>query len=846
MALRVIAEAGIRLRADGKGLALEIRTVISRALREAQAASRDSDIPSPTTRMADDADRDSNRMRKSLSGLLKHVGSVASGLASALLAGTRLALIGTAAVGALAGVTQLALGVGALAGAAAQAAGVLGLLPAALAALAVVQVSVKLATQGMGDAFKAIASGDAAAFNEALKELSPSARQFAQEMKALKPIFDEIQQATQEALFSEIADVVKPLGQTYLPIFGAAFQGVAKNIGLAARETADFLLQAPEVQKVTVFTTNVQEAFANLAGAMRPATSALVDLVSTGSTFLPRLTAAVSTFATGFAEKISAMAADGRLEAFFERAIVALQTLGRIFGNVFESLGNVMNAARTAGAGLLESIEAITQRLADFTGSNAGQEALVSFFASMHKVVQALLPVLEAVFSVFANTVLPILAQVASVIGPVLVPIIAAFGRLLSALSPLFQALAGALGQVLAAFEPVIDAFSEAINDAMPTLGPIIKEIGAAFANLVKSMAPLAGVFVQLLQALLPIVPPLIQMVADLMPRLIDFIIAIVPYIQAWADMMVTLIPIFTDIVGFLLDVFIPVFSIIATVLGFVLTVATAVIQGIWNVVTSVFGAIADFISYIWNGIGDFFSGIFSWIGDLFSDGFGGLVGKVGQWFTQIWQNIVSLMGNIVSGVGDAIGNVVDWFLSLPGKVWDAVKGAARWLYDTGRQIIQGLIDGIKSMVDDLLSVIGVTTQGAINKAKSGFAVKSPSRVFHQIGVNVGQGLVDGLHSMVGDVAAAADAMVAGALPDDGGITLDANHAGELVGAGAGVGRGAVVVNQTNVMRPGTDVNQFANIVLRRGYGDFLSGANTLTVGRNGVQAGVNDQQVNA
>src|SRR6187549_3066581 len=65
VALRVIAEAGIRLRADGKGLALEIRTVISRALREAQAASRDSDIPSPTTRMADDADRDSNRMRTS-------------------------------------------------------------------------------------------------------------------------------------------------------------------------------------------------------------------------------------------------------------------------------------------------------------------------------------------------------------------------------------------------------------------------------------------------------------------------------------------------------------------------------------------------------------------------------------------------------------------------------------------------------------------------------------------------------------------------------------------------------------------------------------------------------------
>jgi hypothetical protein len=88
--------------------------------------------------------------------------------------------------------------------------------------------------------------------------------------------------------------------------------------------------------------------------------------------------------------------------------------------------------------------------------------------------------------------------------------------------------------------------------------------------------------------------------------------------------------------------------------------------------------------------------------------------------------------------------------------------------------------------------------------------------------------------------------MVDAAIPTAGGITLDPAN---LTGGTGGVvtaGGGGVTLQQTNIMQPGTDVQQFANVVLRRGFGDYLSDANTLGVSRNGVQAGVNDQWVSA
>jgi len=842
---RIIAEAGVRLRVDGKGLALEIRQVIRAAMAEAQATQVD--LPSPTRRMADDADRDSNRIRRSLGSIGSALSDVAGRAASAALSGGKLLLIGTAAVGALAGVTQLALGVGALVGAAAQAAGVVGLLPAAFASLKASTAAIKLGLQGMSESMAAIASGDAAAFEESLKNLAPAAQDFARAVRDVKPAFDEMRLDVQQALFRDLADTVRPLADTFLPIASDAFKSIAGSANSAARETADFLLQGAQVEKVTTFSENLKASFANVAGALRPAVSALLDLTSTGSTFLPALTEQLNQWATGFSQRIAEAARSGELAAFFERSIEALRTLGRIAGNVFGAIGNILDAADTEAGGFLERIEEITQKFEDFTGSTEGQAAFGGFFESMRRVVDALGPAFFQLVAIIGRDFLPILADIASIIGPVLKPLFETFGRLLQSLRPLIAAIADAFATALEALGPFFDALATAINEAMPVLGPMIQDIGEAFANLFEAMVPLAPLFVELLEAILPIIPPFIQMIADLMPQFIEIIEALMPLIQALADAMVTLIPVFTDIASIILDVFIPVLEAVVAVFVAIVDAVTWVVNTLWTIISEVFWTIINFLGETWRDITEQVSEAWNAIGDFFSDGIDGVLAKINSFASDLWNKFKGMMSNVVSAVGDGVANVVRWFLDLPDKLLGALSGIGSWLWNSGRDLVLGMLNGIKAAVQRVIDAVKGMVNDAIGAAKNLLGIASPSKVFDEIGRQIGQGFAGGLDKSTGMVADAAAAMAQAAI-DAAAITAPTvtltNPTAEDLNAARAAGAEAPVIQQTNIMRPGTDVMQFSHLVLKRAYGGVLSGASTLGVRRNPVQAGVDDQWV--
>lgn len=845
MAIRIIAEAGVRLVADGRGLGVQMRAIIGKAMQEATAGvNLDSKtLASPTKKMADDADKDSNRIRNSLRKILNIGEKVGRGFASTIGNGMKLALIGTAAAGALAGVTSLAVGLFSLGQAAVQASGVVALLPAAFAAFKAVSATIKLGMSGLSDSFKALGSGDMAAFNESLKKLAPSAREFATAVRDIKPGFDQLKMDVQQRMFLGLAEPLKQLSSNYLPVANRLFVTIAGSINNAGKDVAAFANQASTVAKVTDTTDNLRSAVNLLAPAFRPALSALLDITNVGSSFLPAMSAQVTALAQRFGAFISQAAADGRLAAFIQGAIDALKTLGAIVQNVFGIFRNVMDAAHASGTGLLENIKNITGQVKEFTGSFQGQQALTGFFESMRRVLAAVGPAFFSLVTIIGRDFIPILADIAEVIGPVLKPLFEALGRLLQALRPLFQVLAEAIGEVMAAFGPVIDAFAEALNGAMPQLRPVIRDIGKALADLVKAMVPLAPLFVQLLTTLLPVIPPFIQIVVEIMPELIRLVQAFMPLIQALANAFIAIAPVIATVANILLNILVPVIEFVIGIISGLLNIVVSVFQGIWNVITTVVGAIADFFVSIWQGISDFFSGIWDAIKGVFSGSLSAIWEGIKSTFGDIGNAVLGVMGNILRGVGDAIGGVVDWFLSLPGKIWDAVKDAAKWLYETGKNIIMGLINGIKDMFKKIISAITDVVTGAVDAAKSALGINSPSRVFAEIGRNVGEGLVNGIAGMQGAAADAA-AGLAGAATTAAGIALAAP--GTPAAAPGTAAAGGINVNQTIVARPGTDINQLANTVLRRGFGDFLSGASTLSVGRQPVQAGINDQWVTA
>ena len=72
-----------------------------------------------------------------------------------------------------------------------------------------------------------------------------------------------------------------------------------------------------------------------------------------------------------------------------------------------------------------------------------------------------------------------------------------------------------------------------------------------------------------------------------------------------------------------------------------------------------------------------------------------------------------------------------------------------------GKSMIQGLINGIKSMGSSVVGAIGSVVKSAVSSAKKALGINSPSRVFRQIGDDTGEGLVLGLKDKETDVVKA-------------------------------------------------------------------------------------------
>lgn len=150
-----------------------------------------------------------------------------------------------------------------------------------------------------------------------------------------------------------------------------------------------------------------------------------------------------------------------------------------------------------------------------------------------------------------------------------------------------------------------------------------------------------------------------------------------------------------------------------------------AVIQSVWNairpivmagvnfvrsVVTSAFNAIRAVTSAIWNGIRAVISSVWGAIRGVVSSA----VGAVKSAISAAWNTVKSLTSSAWNAVKDAVGNAVDGLMNIvsgiQGRVMGALSGAASWLYNAGRDIIQGLLNGIESMIGAVTDKINSVT----------------------------------------------------------------------------------------------------------------------------------------
>jgi phage-related minor tail protein len=145
---------------------------------------------------------------------------------------------------------------------------------------------------------------------------------------------------------------------------------------------------------------------------------------------------------------------------------------------------------------------------------------------------------------------------------------------------------------------------------------------------------------------------------------------------------------------------------------------------------------ITEVVTKIWDGIKrvfDIFFGFIQGIVDTFllilQGDFKGAGENLRETFINTWQKIKSLFSDLLKGIINTFKNI-DWA-------------------QLGRDIINGIINGLKNAAQWLYNTISNIAGGVIDFAKGILGIESPSKVFAEIGEQINKGMALGIKATV-------------------------------------------------------------------------------------------------
>lgn len=160
---------------------------------------------------------------------------------------------------------------------------------------------------------------------------------------------------------------------------------------------------------------------------------------------------------------------------------------------------------------------------------------------------------------------------------------------------------------------------------------------------------------------------------------------------------------------------FIPLLKVLAVVLGVILLAPVLVMIATIAVLTAVFVAITTVVS------------------------------RVIGWFSRLAAIYLSVVSRIYTATTSKLGAVINLFKELPGRILRALGSLGSLLYNSGKDLINGLKKGITDAIGGAIDAVKNVAGKVGGAFKSVLGIKSPSKVFEGYGQDITAGLVKGI-----------------------------------------------------------------------------------------------------
>ena len=267
----------------------------------------------------------------------------------------------------------------------------------------------------------------------------------------------------------------------------------------------------------------------------------------------------------------------------------------------------------------------------------------------------------------------------------------------------------------------------EAISGVMTTIWNTITSI---WQSIYDTISPLLEAFRYLFETIFEAIRILIERALTAISQKIS---------EIWNGIVTFLTPILET----LKNIFQTVWTAIQTVITTVLTAIKNVVTTIWNAiktaVTTVLNAIKGVVSSVWNSIKSVVSTVMN---------------AIKSTVTSIWNNVKTAIGNTIGQIYNVIHSGFE-------KAVGYVKGLASQAFSWGRDLIMGIVNGIRSAVGAVTDAVN----GVANKIRSvlHFSVpdEGPLTDYESWMPDFMAGLAKGIEQSKGLVAKAMDGVAA-------------------------------------------------------------------------------------
>lgn len=552
----------------------------------------------------------------------------------------------------------------------------------------------------------------------------------------IKPKFSTGRHGTFSNIESDAVSSVSKITK-FFTAAGKVIQGAFNSVGDTVSGIGD------KVSKVGSILSNVGQVFSGiLVAGLIAAIPALLGAIAIGIGAVESALLAVPGAISGFAIAMAAikLATEGVGAAIktgwsgsakdfektlrslapaaqtFARAVVALkipfknlqqaiqQDFFAPFANSIEDLGsNLIPLLRTGLGGMATTMGKMVGEVTKFVDSSVGLSLLAGTFDGVNTAASNLLPAVLPLVDAFlrlSNASQPFWAQVADDIAKAATSFdnwvkdaekSGELQNMFSNLHDLIVAIAGPLATLAAGIAKVFA--SGDTKDA-------IAQLGTTFGDSIRTFVKYLPEFITAFAA-----------VAKILDQTLPFIIATLAAIGSFVSWLTfTAAPAISNFFGVTIPAAFNIMkNIFLGVAGILISTANGIMTSIIGFFVNGWAFVQSTTSRVWNTITGFLSSIWGTIQGIINNGVSAVLRVIGG-ISAIVGKVRGYFNGLAGAARGGIGALIGYVAATPGRILGALGNLGGLLFSAGQQVIQGFLNGIRSMIGSVAGALGSLT----------------------------------------------------------------------------------------------------------------------------------------